>query len=93
MPLMAYSPLGQAGRLLRSKALAEVARRHGATPAQVAIAWSIRSSIVISIPKAGDAAHVRENAAAADLVLSADDLALIDAAHPPPKRKERLGML
>ncbi len=93
MPLMAYSPLGQAGRLLRSKALVEVARRHNATPAQVAIAWSIRSSIVISIPKAGDAAHVRENAGAASLVLTDEDLAAIDAAHPPPQRKERLGML
>ena len=40
IPMMAYSPLGQGGRLLRSKALAAVAKRHNATPAQIAIAWS-----------------------------------------------------
>ena len=35
MPVMAYSPIGQAGRLLRSAALGEVAKRHNATPAQI----------------------------------------------------------
>lgn len=92
MPVMAYSPVGQGGRLLRSEALAVVARRHGATPAQVAIAWAIRHSTVIAIPKATDPAHVRENAAAADLLLTEADLAAIDAAHPPPRRKQALGM-
>ncbi len=93
IPVMAYSPVGQAGRLLRSPALAEVAARHGATPAQVAIAWGLRSSTVISIPKAGDAAHVRENAAASDIVLTEADFATIDAEFPPPRRKQGLGML
>jgi diketogulonate reductase-like aldo/keto reductase len=93
IPVMAYSPVGQAGRLLRSPALAEVAARHSATPAQIAIAWGLRSSTVISIPKAGDAVHVRENAAASDIVLSDADLATIDAAFPPPRRKQGLGML
>jgi len=93
LPIMAYSPVGQAGRLLRSKALASVARRHDATPAQVAIAWTLRRPDVISIPKAADAAHVRENAKAADMELTADDLAEIDAAHPAPKRKQSLAML
>ena len=93
MPVMAYSPVGQGGRLLRHPALAEVARRHGATPAQVAIAWTLRQPGVVSIPKAGDAAHVRENAAAASLVLAAEDLAALDAAFPPPKRKQALEML
>ena len=93
VPVMAYSPVGQGGRLLRAPALAVIARRHGATPAQVAIAWTLRSSTVISIPKAGDAAHVRENAAAADIALTAADLAAIDAAFPPPRRKQGLAML
>ena len=93
MPVMAYSPLGQAGRLLRSPALAAVAARHGATPAQVAIAWSLRDGSTICIPKAARPAHVAENAAAAALRLTAQDLAEIDAAHPPPSRKQPLGML
>jgi diketogulonate reductase-like aldo/keto reductase len=93
MPVMAYSPVGQAGRLLRSRSLRSVAERHGVTPAQVAIAWSLRLGGVITIPKAGDAAHVRENAQAAALVLSAQDCAEIDAEYAPPKRKTGLEML
>jgi diketogulonate reductase-like aldo/keto reductase len=93
MPIMAYSPVGQGGRLLRSKALGAVAARHDATPAQVAIAWSLRSGMVISIPKASDPVHVRENAKAGDIALTADDLAEIDTAHPPPKRKQGLEIL
>jgi diketogulonate reductase-like aldo/keto reductase len=94
IPVMAYSPLGHdVRRLLRSQAIQSVADRHGVTAAAVAIAWTIRSGHVISIPKASDPAHVRENAAAADLVLTAADLAAIDAAHPPPRSKQGLDIL
>ncbi len=93
MPIMAYSPVGQGGRLLRSPALAAVAQRHGATPAQIAIAWSMRSGSAISIPKATNPVHVRENAVAADIVLTAQDLAEIDARHPPPRKKQGLDIL
>jgi diketogulonate reductase-like aldo/keto reductase len=90
IPLMAYSPLGQGGRLLQSKALATVAKRHNATPGQIAIAWSMRHGNVITIPKASDLRHVRENAAAGAITLSDEDLATIDAAHPEPGRKQSL---
>ena len=90
MPLMAYSPVGQGGRLLQSRALATVAKRHNATPAQIAIAWTMRHGNVISIPKATDQSHVRENAVAGAITLSDEDLAAIDAAHPPPARKQSL---
>ena len=96
MPVMAYSPVGQGGRLLQHPALAAVARRHGAgsvTPAQVALAWALRQPGVIVIPKASDPAHVRANAAARELVLSAEDLADLDAAFPPPTGKAPLGVL
>lgn len=93
MPVMAYSPVGQGGALLRAPALGAVARRHGVTPAQVAIAWSLRSGRVIAIPKAASAGHVRENAAAAGLALTGEDCAAIDAAFPPPARPEPLAML
>lgn len=91
--VMAYSPVGQGGRLLESKALITVAKRHSATPAQVAIAWSMRHGNVISIPKASDPAHVRENAVAGEITLTEDDLAVIDAAHPRPGRKQSLDIL
>ena len=92
--VMAYSPLSHTTpRLLRSLALNAVARRHGASPAQIALAWGLRHAHVISIPKASNPAHVRENAAAAAIALTAEDLAVIDAAHPPPRRKMALDLL
>lgn len=94
MPVMAYSPVGQGGEMLRHKALAQVAARHGATPAQVAIAWTLRApGGVITIPKAADPEHVRQNARAGDIALTPEDLAALDAAFPPPRRKRPLAML
>ena len=93
MRVMAYSPVGQGGRLLHDPALREVAARHAATPAQVAIAWTLRDPSVVSIPKAADAEHVRQNAKARDIALTQEDLAVLDRAFPPPKRKQRLGIL
>jgi diketogulonate reductase-like aldo/keto reductase len=93
MPVMAYSPVGQGGRMLRHAALAEVAARHGATPAQIAIAWTLRGGGVVSIPKAADPAHVRANAAAREITLTTEDLATLDAGFPPPRRKRGLAML
>jgi diketogulonate reductase-like aldo/keto reductase len=93
MPVMAYSPVGQGGRMLRNPALAAVAARHGKSPAQIAIAWTLRQPGVVSIPKAAKLAHVRENAAAREIVLTADDIAALDEAFPPPRRKRPLAML
>jgi aldehyde reductase len=92
LPLMAYTPLGQ-GALLRDPALARVGRRHGATPAQVALAWLLSRDGVLAIPKAGRVAHVRENRKAADIVLDAQDLAELDAAFPPPDGPSPLAIL
>jgi diketogulonate reductase-like aldo/keto reductase len=90
--IMAYTPLGQ-GRLLQNRGLAEIAARHGATPAQVALAWLLSRDGTMVIPKATRAEHVRENRGALDLTLTADDLAAIDRAFPPPKGRTALGML
>lgn len=92
MPVMAYSPIGQ-GALPSSPNLLAVARRHDATPFQVALAWVLRDPRVIAIPKAGTAAHVADNRKALDLRLTPEDLAGIDADFPPPARKARLAML
>jgi len=92
MPIMAYSPLEQ-GRLTHRPALEAIARRDGATVYQVALAWTLSRPGVIAIPKAVTPAHVRENVAALDFVLTPEDLAALDHAYPPPKRKTALGML
>jgi diketogulonate reductase-like aldo/keto reductase len=90
--LMAYSPIEQ-GRILKEPALGAVAQRHGVTPAQVALAWTLRRPGVISIPKASTVQHVQDNRACLDLVLDAADLAGLDRAFAPPKKRRPLEML
>jgi diketogulonate reductase-like aldo/keto reductase len=92
LPIMAYSPIEQ-GRLLGHRELQGVAARHGATPAQVALAWVLRQDGVSAIPRAGTPAHVQENRAALDLRLTEQDLAALDRAFPPPTGPRPLEML
>jgi diketogulonate reductase-like aldo/keto reductase len=96
VPVMAYSPLESATAeqrgLLGNPALVEVARRHDAEPAQVALAWLLHQEGVVVIPKAVRPEHVRANRAALDLTLDADDLARLDAGFPPPRTRRPLAM-
>ena len=92
IPVMAYSPIEQ-GRLLGAAALKEVASRHGASTAQVALAWLLGKPATIVIPKATSPEHVRDNFRALDLRLTEDDLAVLDRAFPPPEKKYALEML
>src|SRR6185312_12652783 len=91
MPVMAYSPIEQ-GRMLGHKTLAEVAKRHDATPAQVALAWLLRQGVIV-IPKATVIAHADENLGALGLTLTAADLETLDRAFPPPASPQPLDML
>ncbi|MBZ9680799.1 MULTISPECIES: aldo/keto reductase [unclassified Mesorhizobium] len=92
IPLMAYSPVEQ-GALARNARLEAIATRHNATPAQIALAWVMHQDGVIAIPKASSQEHVRQNFAALDIKLTADDLADLDCAFPPPTRKRGLEMI
>jgi diketogulonate reductase-like aldo/keto reductase len=92
VPIMAYSPLDQV-RLRKKGALDAVAKRHGVSVWQVALAWVLSRDDVIAIPKAADPAHVRENFAALSLKLAKQDHAELDAAFPPPKGAVPLEMI
>lgn len=92
LTVMAYTPI-EPRRVLGNSALREVAARHGATPAQIALAWTIRADGIIAIPRTGSAAHTRENAAALDIALTSRDLEDLDRAFPPPARKRPLEMI
>jgi aryl-alcohol dehydrogenase-like predicted oxidoreductase len=60
--------------------VADIARELGATPAQVALAWLLHASpVVLPIPGTSSVEHLTENLAAAQLQLSADDVARLDA--------------
>ncbi|HEV7618840.1 MAG TPA: aldo/keto reductase, partial [Burkholderiaceae bacterium] len=92
IPIMAYSPVEQ-GRLLNHPQLQDIADRHRATPAQVALAWVVRQDGLVAIPKAGTPAHVRENRAALDILLTDEDLAALDRVFPPPTGPQPLEMI
>jgi diketogulonate reductase-like aldo/keto reductase len=92
VPIQAYSPIEQ-GRLLRDRVLTSVAIRHRATTAQIALAWVLRQPDMMVIPKAATLEHVRENRAALDIELTAQDLAELDRAFPPPRAPRPLELL
>jgi diketogulonate reductase-like aldo/keto reductase len=92
LPIQAYSPIEQ-GRLLRDRVLTGVAIRHRATTAQIALAWVLRQPDMMVIPKAATLEHVRENRAALDIELTAQDLAELDRAFPPPAGPRPLELL
>jgi diketogulonate reductase-like aldo/keto reductase len=93
MPIMAYSPVGHGRGLLENPTLKKIAKRHDATPAQIALAWVLREPDVIAIPKASSEKHVRDNARSIDIELTKVDLADLDRAVPPPESKQPLPML
>jgi diketogulonate reductase-like aldo/keto reductase len=88
--MVGYSPFGSgdfpeqgAGRTV----LDEVAREHGATARQVALAFLVRDPIAFTIPKAARVQHVEEIAGAQSLQLSEQQLARIDSAFPRGRRR------
>jgi aryl-alcohol dehydrogenase-like predicted oxidoreductase len=95
--VIAHSPLGgprRASRLARNEVLAEVAKAHGATPAEVALAWLLAlSPEIVAIPGARRPETVRSAAAAAELTLDPEERALLDRelAGVRPGRARRTG--
>jgi diketogulonate reductase-like aldo/keto reductase len=92
LPIMAYSPLEQ-GRLLGDPELLRLAAEYSATPAQIALRWVLRHDSMIALPKAGTPEHVRQLRGALDIPLSPQDMAALDRAFPPPKRKVQLEVI
>jgi diketogulonate reductase-like aldo/keto reductase len=92
IPAMAYSPIEQ-GRLPKSGPLVDIARRHRVTTFQIALTWLLRRPDMIVIPKAATIDHVNANQAALDIALEEADLAALDEAFAPPRRKTPLAML
>ena len=97
LPVMAYCPLAQAGRLRRDvmahPTLTHIAQQQGISVAQVMLAWVIRQPGVMAIPKASSISHVRENAAALTVTLDDEQLKLIDRAFPLPQSKQPLDVV
>ena len=97
LAVTAYSPYGHGDfpgpgdpgeRILQ-----DIAEAHDATPRQVALAFLVSHPSVFAIPKASNPLHMAENAGAGDLVLSEEEIALIDRAFPRGPRPRTLPML
>jgi aryl-alcohol dehydrogenase-like predicted oxidoreductase len=74
-----WAPVGRGDLAPSPSALAAVASRHGATPAQIALAWLLnRSPVMLPIPGTGSRIHLRENVDAALIELSDNDLLALD---------------
>lgn len=97
LPVMAYCPLAQAGRLrnglMNNATVLDIAHAHNASAAQILLAWVITHQGVMAIPKASSVEHVKENAAALNITLSADELTKLDRVFPAPQRKMPLDVV
>ena len=97
MPLMAYCPLAQGGtlrsRMLNHPLLKELAAQKQCSVWQLMLAFLLANPDVIAIPRTGKAKHAEENAAAADVVLTSEELALLNEAFPAPRRREMLDIM
>jgi diketogulonate reductase-like aldo/keto reductase len=91
LAIMAYSPVEQRAFVNDSK-LKDIATQHNATPTQIALSWLLHQDNVLSIPKATNPAHVKENCAALDIQLTEKELRKLDLAFKPPVRKVSLAM-
>jgi diketogulonate reductase-like aldo/keto reductase len=94
--VVGYTPFGRARFPPRGPAgevLAAIAGKHGATPRQVALAFLTRRPNLFAIPKSADAAHVRENAGAAAIVLAGDEIEALESAFPLGRRRSGVPML
>ena len=95
--VVAYSPFGHndfpAPQSKPGALLQTIAKAHDASPRQVALSFLTRDPLVFAIPKASSAEHAAENAAAGNLVFSADEIAALDKAFPLGARPSNLPML
>ncbi|WP_348607857.1 aldo/keto reductase [Halobaculum rarum] len=75
--LVAYCPIAR-NQVADIDEIAEIAEAHDATPAQVSIAWLLAHDELAAIPKATSEDHIRDNLAATELELTAEEVGIID---------------
>lgn len=95
--VVAYSPFGSGDfpspRSRGYQELEAIAKAHGKSPYQVALAFLFREPHTFVIPKASDVRHIEDNAGALSLSLTADDIARIDRAFPLGSARRGVPML
>lgn len=98
VPFIAYGPVGQAGAmttqdgvskaaLMTDKNVIEVAKKHDISVVQLLLSFVLRLEDMAAIPKAVGFDHIEENAAAAEVTLSEEDLEQLSRSFPSPTEK------
>lgn len=85
IPFEAYSPLAR-GQVMDETALCEIAEAHDTSPAAVSLAWLLQKPNGIVLPKTATKKRLAGNLAAAELVLTDEEVARIDALARPDGR-------
>ena len=97
VPVMAYSPLAQAGTLRRglyeNPVLLDLANAHQCSVSNILLSFAIRDGHVIAIPRSGKKEHAMDNARALKISLTEDEIAAIDQVFLPPSKKVYLDMI
>ncbi len=95
--VVAYSPFGHndfpSARSKGGEVLQTIAKKHGASPRQVALSFLTRQPQLFAIPKASSAEHAADNAAGGDLKLDDGDIASLEKAFPRGPKPRSLPML
>ncbi len=91
IPIMAYSPVEQQAFVNHSQ-LQDIAVKYNATSTQIALSWLLHQDNVISIPKATNPQHIKENRAALDIKLTAQDFQKLDRSFQSPQKKVPLAI-
>lgn len=78
IPVVAYSPLAQ-GKVMENATLRDIASAHNVSSAQIALAWVLTRPMSIALPRTGNTNRLASNLRAAEIILSAEEIARIDA--------------
>ncbi len=97
IPLIAYCPLAQQGRLerglLSNPVIKKISDNHNITPMQVLLSFVLSQENLIAIPKASSIRHVEENAAVINIKLTEEELKELNIEFPSPNRKTSLDIV
>jgi len=95
--VVGYTPFGQKrtpeASTKSGAVLHKVALDHEATPEEIILAFLVRRESLFTVPKASQETHTLQNARAGDIVLSGQEIGLIDAAFPAPSTDQPLAMI
>lgn len=86
MAFVSYCPLARAGDAFAEPAIANAAKAHGRTPAQIVLRWHVQQPGVVAIPRTSNEGRARENIAIFDFELSEAEMTEISALSRHPHR-------